>query len=59
MMLLDGADVVLGYQPLIDVPVDDIHIGMRVEAMWASDAELRRPRLDTREGRPRRLDPHR
>ena len=36
---LDGVDVVLGFQPLIDVPVDDVHIGMKVSAVWASEAE--------------------
>ena len=40
MIRLDGVDVVLGYQELIDVPVSDIHAGIRVEAMWASEAEL-------------------
>ena len=40
MVLLDGADIVLGYQPTIDLPVTDLHIGIRVEAVWASDAEL-------------------
>ncbi len=40
MIRLDGVDVVLGYQELIDVPVTDIHPGIRVEAMWASEAEL-------------------
>jgi hypothetical protein len=38
-VLLDGVDVVLGYQPLIDCPNDRIHIGMRVSAVWASEAE--------------------
>jgi uncharacterized OB-fold protein len=36
---LDGTDVVLGYQPLLDTPNDDVRIGMRVAAMWASDVE--------------------
>jgi uncharacterized OB-fold protein len=36
---LDGTDVVLGYQTLLDVPNDDVHIGMRVEAVWASEGE--------------------
>jgi len=38
-VLLDGTDVVLGYQDLIDVPNDDVRIGLRVAAVWASDAE--------------------
>jgi hypothetical protein len=36
---LDDVDVVLGFQDLIDVPVADIHPGIRVAAMWASEAE--------------------
>jgi uncharacterized OB-fold protein len=36
---LDGTDVVLGYQPLLDTPNTDVRIGMRVAAMWASEAE--------------------
>jgi uncharacterized OB-fold protein len=39
-VLLDGTDVVLGFQELLDVPNDDIRIGMRVEAIWASAAEM-------------------
>jgi hypothetical protein len=38
-VLLDGVDVVLGYQPLIECPNDQIRIGMRVSAVWASEAE--------------------
>jgi uncharacterized OB-fold protein len=38
---LDGTDVVLGYQALLDTPNSDVRIGMRVAAMWASDAEKR------------------
>lgn len=47
-VLLDDVDVVLGYQPLIEVPNDDIRIGMRVEAVWASDGEKRAGELDPR-----------
>lgn len=36
---LDGTDVVLGYQTLIDVPNEDVHVGMRVSAVWASEGE--------------------
>ena len=47
---LDGVDVVLGFQALIDVPVDDVRIGMKVAAVWASEGE--RTDLDPRmEGR--------
>jgi uncharacterized OB-fold protein len=47
---LDGVEVVLGFQALIDVPVDDVHIGMKVSAVWASEGE--RTDLDPRaEGR--------
>ena len=38
-VLLDGFDVVLGYQPVIDLPVDDVRVGRRVSAVWASPAE--------------------
>jgi uncharacterized protein len=38
-VLLDGVDVVLQYQALIDYPVDQIHIGIRVSAVWASAGE--------------------
>src|SRR3954452_12182189 len=34
MIWLDGTDVVLGYQTLLDVPVEEVHIGMRVKAVW-------------------------
>ena len=39
-VLLDDTDVILGFQELIDVANDDIRIGMRVEAIWASEAEM-------------------
>ena len=58
LVLLDDTDVVLGYQPLIDPPDDDVRIGMRVSAVWASEAELRGPRLERRRP-PSRLDAHR
>lgn len=35
-VLLEGADVVLGYQRVIEIPVDDIRIGMRLAAVWSS-----------------------
>jgi uncharacterized OB-fold protein len=38
---LEGTDVVLGYQVLLEVPNDQIRIGMRLAAVWASEAELR------------------
>ncbi len=36
---LDDTDVILGYQPVVDTPNDDVRIGMRVSAVWASEAE--------------------
>jgi uncharacterized protein len=39
MVLVDSHAVVLGYQPLIDVPPTDVRVGMRVSAIWASPAE--------------------
>ena len=36
---LDDVEVVLGYQPVIDLPVEDVKIGVRVEAVWAPPGE--------------------
>ena len=58
-VLLDGTDVILGYQPLLDTPDDDVRIGMRVAAVWASDSGEGRPRQPDRRGQPPRLDAHR
>ena len=38
-VLLDGVDVVLNYQPTIELSVEDVHVGVRVAAVWASPAE--------------------
>jgi uncharacterized OB-fold protein len=38
-VLLDGSDVVMGYQELIEVPIDQVRIGQRVAAVWASEGE--------------------
>jgi len=38
-VLLDGTDVVLSYQPVFELPVDDVAVGLRVSAVWASPAE--------------------
>ncbi|MHB1777422.1 MAG: Zn-ribbon domain-containing OB-fold protein [Acidimicrobiales bacterium] len=38
-VLLDGTDVVLPYSPVIDLPADEVHVGQRVEAVWASSAD--------------------
>ena len=39
-VLLDGTDVVLGYQPLHRrARTTDVRVGMRVAAVWASEAE--------------------
>ena len=38
-VLLDDTDVILSYQPVIDLPVDDVAVGVRVAAVWASPAE--------------------
>jgi uncharacterized OB-fold protein len=38
-VLLDGGEVVLGFQEPVEVPNDEIRIGMRVGAIWASEAE--------------------
>jgi uncharacterized OB-fold protein len=38
-VLLDGADGTVGQQRLTDVPLDEIRMGMRVEAVWAPQEE--------------------
>ena len=38
-VLLDGTDVVLSYQPVLELPADEVHVGQRVAAVWASPAE--------------------
>lgn len=38
-ILLDGADGTIGQQRLVDVPLDQIRMGMRVEAVWAPPEE--------------------
>lgn len=38
-VLLDDTDVVLAYQEVIELPVDDIKVGQRVGAVWASPGE--------------------
>jgi hypothetical protein len=34
-VLLDGTDVVLPYQPVVELAVEDVHVGTRVAAAWA------------------------
>ena len=38
-VLLDGTDVILSYQPVIELPAADVRVGQRVAAVWASAAE--------------------
>lgn len=38
-ILLEGADGTVGQQRLLDVPMDEIRMGLRVEGVWAPDAE--------------------
>jgi uncharacterized protein len=38
-ILLDGADMTVGQQRLDGIPIDDVHSGMRVEAVWAPEDE--------------------
>ena len=42
-VLLDDTDVILSYQPVIELPVDDVAVGVRVSAVWASPAEAAEP----------------
>ena len=39
LILLDGADLPIMHL-IQECPVDDVHIGMRVEAVWVDDADL-------------------
>ena len=34
MILVDDSDLVLGYQPVIDLPVDQVRVGVRVQLVW-------------------------
>ena len=34
-----SGDVILSYQPVIELPAADVRVGMRVSAVWASPAE--------------------
>lgn len=43
---LDDTDVVLGYQSLLEVPVEDVHIGIRVRAVWDVSAAKDNPRSE-------------
>jgi uncharacterized OB-fold protein len=38
-VLLDGADGTIGQQRLLDVPLDEIRMGMRVAAVWADESD--------------------
>jgi uncharacterized protein len=38
-VLLDGTDVIVPYSAVIDLPADEIRVGQRVAAIWASPAE--------------------
>ena len=40
LILLDGADLPLMHL-IQECPVEDVHIGMRVEAVWVDEADLR------------------
>jgi hypothetical protein len=39
LILLDGSDLPLMHL-IQECPVEDVHIGMRVEAVWVDDADL-------------------
>jgi hypothetical protein len=38
-ILLDRTDVIIPYSPVIELPADQIRVGQRVDAVWASPAE--------------------
>ncbi len=63
-VLLDGEGGMMNLQDVIDVPVDDVRVGMRVAAVWkpARGAHRRRhhqPQLGQRRGLHRGVAPHR
>ena len=41
-ILLDGADMTVGQQRLDGIPIEEVHSGMRVEAVWAPEDERKR-----------------
>jgi uncharacterized OB-fold protein len=34
MILVDDSDLVLGYQPVVDLPVEQVRVGVRVRLVW-------------------------
>lgn len=38
-ILLDGASGTIGQQRLVEVPLDDIEVGLRIQAVWADPAD--------------------
>jgi hypothetical protein len=38
-VLLDGTDVIIPYSAVIELPADQVRVGLRVDAVWASPAE--------------------
>ena len=38
-VLLDGTDVIVSYQAVIELPAAEVRVGRRVAAVWASEAE--------------------
>ncbi|HEX3461549.1 MAG TPA: OB-fold domain-containing protein [Acidimicrobiales bacterium] len=38
-VLLDGSHVIVPYSPVIELAADQVRVGLRVEAVWASPAE--------------------
>ena len=38
-VLLDGTDVIIPYSAVIELPADEVRVGLRVDAVWASPAE--------------------
>src|SRR4029077_13301897 len=38
-VLLDDSDVILVYQPVVELPATEVRVGQRVSAVWASPAE--------------------
>lgn len=49
-VLLDDVHAVLGLQDILDIPHDQVHLGLRVEAVWAPKEERNFEGMTNRDG---------
>lgn len=47
-IMLDGADAVIAQQEILDIPANDVRVGMRVECVWAPASERSVADIDNR-----------